>query len=97
MLSLALTQLYAPNTGRCSAVLGGMQVYSLNLKSPEIRNEQDVMMIQQALAHSPGIDVVQVDIENHTVHVTTASQDGGVDVKRRLDDAGFPTDHISVL
>jgi hypothetical protein len=74
-----------------------MQIYSLNLKSLEIQNQQDVMMIQQALAHSPGIDLVEVDVEQHTVHVVTANQDGGVDVKRRLDAAGFPCDQISLL
>ena len=73
-----------------------MQVFTLDIESPEIRNFQDVMMIESALANSPGIGDVQVDVEHHCVHVITVNQDGGVDVIRRLDDAGFPHSQISV-
>jgi hypothetical protein len=54
-------------------------------------------MVKSALSCSPGIDEVEVDIENHVVHVTTANQDRGADVVRRLDDAGFSLWQVSVM
>ena len=66
-----------------------MQNFQLRLKCDEIQNQQDEMEIQNTLAQSPGIDIVEVDIQRHEIKVTTANQDKGIDVIRRLDDAGF--------
>jgi copper chaperone CopZ len=74
-----------------------MQVFTFDVKCSDIKNMQDVMMIQTSLANSPGIDLVDVDVATQTIHVKTANQDGGVDVRRRLADSGFPQDHITLL
>ncbi len=74
-----------------------MRVYKLEIESSEIQNQQDVMMIETVLANAPGIGEVQVDIARHVVTVVTANQDGGVDVRQRLDAAGFPNKKFLVL
>lgn len=71
-----------------------MQNFELRLHCDEIKNLQDKMMIESALSHSPGIDTVDVDIERHELRVVTANQDGGADVLRCLDNAGFTCDRM---
>ena len=69
-----------------------LTIYDVKFTCPDIRNQSDVILIREALAQSPGVDLVEVDIKNHRVHVTTANQDGGSDIRQRLSSAGFPAE-----
>ena len=60
------------------------------LRCPDIHTQEDEMIIGQTLDGSPGIDRIEVDVQHHQVHVTTANQDGGTDVRRLLISAGYP-------
>lgn len=67
-----------------------MQTFDLLFDCPDIDSQEDEMIIGQTLDGSPGIDRIEVDIQLHRVHVTTANQDGGEDVRRLLIGAGYP-------
>ncbi len=67
-----------------------VQTYDLKLTCPDLKTQVDETIIHQTLTAAPGIGLVEVDHRTHRVHVTTANQDGGTDVVRRLTDAGYP-------
>jgi len=62
----------------------------LMLKCPNLRLQEDEIIVHQTLAASPGIGLVEVDHRTGSVHVVTANQDGGEDVRTRLAGAGYP-------
>lgn len=62
----------------------------LTLKCPDMKLQEDEIIVHQTLAGSPGIGLVETDFRAHTVHVVTANQDGGLDVRQRLEGAGYP-------
>jgi hypothetical protein len=67
-----------------------MKSFTLILRCPDIRSQEDAEVVREVLSSSPGIDTVDVDYATHTVRASTFNDDGGTDVRRRLDDAGFP-------
>lgn len=67
-----------------------VQTTELMLKCPDIHDQADVSDIEHALSASPGIGLVEVDYQAKTVYAVTANQDGGIDIRQRLRDAGFP-------
>ncbi|HEY0868664.1 MAG TPA: heavy metal-associated domain-containing protein [Fimbriimonas sp.] len=67
-----------------------MTTFEYTFTCPDIRNQIDAQQIREYLSLSPGIDLVEVDLQQKKVTVTTASQDGGKDVVHRLSQAGYP-------
>jgi hypothetical protein len=64
------------------------------MHSPDLRTQMDAMEAREALAHSPGLDEIDVRLETGEVVVITSNQDGGIDAQRRLAEAGFPPDSV---
>lgn len=62
----------------------------LNLTCPDLKTQQDEMIIHEAMMSAPGIGLVETDYRTGQVHIVTANQDGGIDVLDRLDHAGYP-------
>jgi hypothetical protein len=60
------------------------------MRCPTLQTQADETDVQQLLSNAPGIGAVEIDVENHLIHVLTTNQDGGVDVITRLRNAGFP-------
>lgn len=74
------------------AVLGNAMVrtFELVFKCPDVRTQEDEIIIQQTMAAAPGIGDVEVDHRTGYVRIVTANQDGGIDVRQRLEGAGYP-------
>lgn len=62
----------------------------LLLHCPDIRNQADVIDIGETLQSAPGVGAVEVDYHTGMVRIVMANQDGGLDVRKRLSDAGYP-------
>lgn len=69
-----------------------VRTFDLNLICENLKTQEDEMIIQQTLAAAPGIGLVEPDYRTGRLHVTTANQDGGLDVLQRLDGAGYPAE-----
>jgi hypothetical protein len=80
-------ELWAGIVGQITAMV---QTTELILRCPDIHTQEDEMIIHQTLQAAPGIGDVEVDYKTGEVRILTANQDGGLDVRRRLADAGFP-------
>lgn len=67
-----------------------MTTFEILFTCPDLMNQEDQLIIGQTLDGSPGINDIDVDFAAKRVRVTTANQDGGVDVRAKLVAAGFP-------
>ena len=69
-----------------------MNVFDLTFTCPDLKTQSDAEIIRESILASPGVGDVTIDHVNQTVHVVTANQDGGADVRARLFRSGFPPD-----
>ncbi len=66
-----------------------MTSFQIAVRCPDVKNQEDVMIVTQSLNASPGIGMINVDYHNHVVRFMTSNQDGGKDAISRLIAAGY--------
>lgn len=71
-----------------------VKTFDLHFVCPNIRLQEDEIIVHQTLESAPGVGLVEVDYKTGRVHVVTANQDGGLDVRQRLDNAGYPVGDV---
>ena len=71
-----------------------VKTFDLHFICPNIRVQEDEVIVHQTLAGAPGVGLVEVDYKTGRVHVVTANQDGGIDVRNRLSWAGYPPEDV---
>lgn len=67
-----------------------VKTFDLHFICPNVRLQEDEVIVHQTLEAAPGVGLVEVDYKTGRVRVITANQDGGLDVRQRLDGAGYP-------
>jgi hypothetical protein len=69
----------------------------LRLHAPNLRLQEDGLTVRQALLAAPGIGTIELDHRTGNMRIETANQDGGVDVRQRLADAGYPVTEVEAV
>ena len=67
-----------------------IQRTELHMTCPDLHSQADGRNLGRVLYMSPGVDDVEIDYITGQVRVVTANQDGGIDIKRKLSESGFP-------
>lgn len=67
-----------------------MKRLHVRYRCPDIHSQEDVLIIQQSLSNAPGVESIEVDLGEKVVTVVASGSEAEPEIRRLLDNAGYP-------